>query len=237
MSAALLTSSSICCQQARSVDKNLKAYVETIQKADSNRSSSKGKELAFNNKPKDNSSNIDPNDPNSNNPYTLSLYSIDPQNSRMARAMYVQKDHRQVILLQKGASTSSVAACGGLVENCEGVAPVTVGFDKFMPMGCGGEGSPAIVFVTKDKFGGETTHLALCGNGSAEKTEGSWVTLTFDTRDPVQVFPTVNPGDVLKDMTIVMYDGYDTGNGVTFVDNIKLNGKVVREVRTPSSKL
>lgn len=212
---------------ALAVDRNLKSYIETIQKSDNDKSTS--------DKPKEPKKNGDESPPES--PFTLRLYTIDPQATGLVRAMYVQREHRQVILLQKGATTTSVAASGGIIQNVEGLKPTSCGFDKFVPTGCGSEGSPAMVLVTKDRSGNETSHLALCANGVVEKAVGNWVTLTFDVGNPTQVFPTVNSGDTLTDVTVVMYDGYDTGNGVTFVDNIRLNGQLVKELRSPSIKL
>lgn len=164
----------------------------------------------------------------------------DDESSNLAPA---NRDPHLGLLLSKNGLTADCSSAGARILGVRGMtvdATFVLGFDYRNGSHCGGGAPRFNVVVDNSVTGTETFHfVGNCNVGTdapAEQDPLEWTTITFT---PAQAFPPIPPGSTIRSITLLYDEGTDqvsanafsqdvSGIGLAVVDNININGNVIR---------
>jgi hypothetical protein len=135
------------------------------------------------------------------------------------------------LALTKTAKAPLGTSAGAMIVPAESLTTLTeLGFDIRQGTHCTAS-SPHFVVVTSD----DVTHvLTGCANGTTQAAPApGWVRMQFDPSNAIQAKPAIAPGQAIKSIAIVLDEGPEAsphvGGGLAVIDNITVNGTVVKE--------
>ena len=156
-------------------------------------------------------------------------------------AQFAPFQNRLVLFLAKGAPSAEPASVGAFVINPHrpaaslNVTPTQMGFDYYAVRSWTGSADPRFNFNTTDGVFHATVG-PLFGTRTSSPNGNGWFRISFDPTDSSQTFPVATAGEVLQDLTLVLFTGNNgdgTGSpnpGRDIIDNIMLNNQLVGKI-------
>jgi len=149
-----------------------------------------------------------------------------------------KKDHHSGLLLSKNGPTADCSAAGASIKGVKGMTvseTFEVGFDYRNGGHCGA-GAPRFNVTTR---AGTFHFVGGCANDHAPTPAPQdpleWTRVRFQTSDPTESFPPIPPGSVIDSISLIFDEGTEVptvqdpnGVGLSVVDNIFINGQVIR---------
>jgi hypothetical protein len=149
-----------------------------------------------------------------------------------------KRDRHMGLLLNKNGTTPDCSSAGARILGVAGMyvgLGFTLGFDYRLGGHCGA-GAPRFNVVAKTLLGPETFHfVGGCANAAttpAVQDPLQWGTVRFTS---LQSFPPIPIGSRIRSITLIYDEGTDVptasdplGVGLAVVDNIYINGRVIR---------
>ena len=149
-----------------------------------------------------------------------------------------KKDHHFGLLLSKNGPTADCSAAGASIKGVKGMTvseTFEVGFDYRNGGHCGA-GAPRFNVTTR---AGTFHFVGGCANDHAPTPAPQdpleWTRVRFQTSDPTESFPPIPPGSVIDSISLIFDEGTEVptvqdpnGVGLSVVDNIFINGQVIR---------
>jgi hypothetical protein len=150
------------------------------------------------------------------------------------------------LLLSKNGLTTDCSSSGARIKGVRGMvvdATFALGFDYRNGGHCGAGAPRFNVTVKNAATGTETFHfVGGCANSTpstADQDPLQWTRVRALTSNPAQSFPVIPPGSKIVSISILYDEGTDTpsanatsqepsGVGLAVIDNIFINGKVIR---------
>jgi hypothetical protein len=160
-----------------------------------------------------------------------------------------KRDPHLGLLLSKNGPTTDCSAAGAEIKGVRGivVSPnFELGFDYRDGSHCSGGGPRFNVSYTLQGGGEEFSFVGGCSNDStptaAPQDPLQWSRVRFQTSNPAESFPVIPAGSRIESITLILDEGTDTptgarpsgdagnpaGIGLSVVDNIFINGRVIR---------
>jgi len=156
-----------------------------------------------------------------------------------------RKDPHTGLLLNKNGPSADCSAAGARIRGVEGMrvdATFTLGFDYRNGTHCGA-GAPRFNVTTR---AGTFHFVGGCANDHAPTPAPQdpleWTRVRFQTSDPTESFPPIPPGSVIDSISLICDEGTEVptardpnGVGLSVVDNIFINGQVIRSGKRSDS--
>jgi hypothetical protein len=153
-----------------------------------------------------------------------------------------KRDPHLGLLLNKNGTTPDCSSSGARILGVRGMVLGTlseIGFDYRNGGHCGA-GAPRFNVVVKNLLGMESSHfVGGCANDAAfspaPQDPLQWTRVRFTTASPLEAFPLIPPGSKVVSITLLYDEGTDVptpqdpqGVGLAVVDNIYINGELIR---------
>jgi hypothetical protein len=160
-----------------------------------------------------------------------------------------KRDPHLGLLLSKNGPTPDCSSSGARITGVRGMevdATFALGFDYRNGGHCGAGAPRFNVVVRNAATNTETFHfVGGCANSAqvpAEQDPLQWTQVRALTSNPGQSFPVIPPGSRIQSISIVYDEGTDTpsasatsqepsGVGLAVIDNIYINGRLIRSGR------
>lgn len=155
-----------------------------------------------------------------------------------------RNDPHSGLLLSKNGPTADCSSSGARIKGVEGMtttATSALGFDYRVGGHCGAGAGRYNVTVRNSLTGTETFHfVGGCANDNEATTAPQdplqWNRVRFEFSDPGESFPVIPAGSRIVSISILYDEGTDTvlppnnmgGVGLTVIDNIFIDGRVIR---------
>ena len=160
-----------------------------------------------------------------------------------------QRDARTGLLLSKNGPTADCSAAGARISGVKGivVSPTfELGYDYRNGGHCGAGAPRFNVSYTLPGGGDGFSFVGGCANDStptaAPQDPSQWSRVRFQTSNPAESFPVIPAGSRIERITLIFDEGTDVataprpsgdlgnpaGIGLTVVDNIFINGRLIR---------
>jgi hypothetical protein len=131
----------------------------------------------------------------------------------------------KALVLKKLGPTATNASAGASIFGVPWIYLTELGFDSRNDGHCGA-GAPRFNVLTNDGL----THFFGCVYGThttfTDPQGRSWDRVRFAGADG---FPPINPTDIILSIDLVFDEGTDQGTGIATLDNITVNGTLIRK--------
>ena len=160
-----------------------------------------------------------------------------------------RRDRHRGLLLSKNGPTTDCSAAGAEIKGVKGMvvgANFELGYDYRNGGHCGAGAPRFNVSYTLQGGGDAFSFVGGCSNDStptpAPQDTAQWSRVRFQTSNPAESFPVIPAGSRIKSINLIFDEGTDTptaarpsgdagnpaGIGLSVVDNIFINGEVIR---------